>query len=600
MKTKINKLTIIILILFISTFILTPKIYAGERTTTYTNYYLFLESYNIKNDINGTQNNDPGHEGEIQFNKTENETAFYRLNYGNKDGTLEVIPVKLSVSENEKEQDIAWSYQYFYQMYNEANKNYKNAKEYTAGGKYCYSHYTSKKNNTTYFTHGCWKPLSSSSWTGNQREITEIYEPTKYACASFSRDIEEKSLTMKKDGGDFLDAIIKRKKQFLNPNSINWDGNLNTNTSNCNNKIYPIRQGERLLIYNPIVYKYTYKVTEYFCDNIDINHNNNKCNSTTNIENDCNRKTITTENSVGEVEIKQKLTLNNILTPDSIYQGGGFKFGIVSQNTVSWKLLNLETGTRDEIVNEMKGKLKSEYAPLLTLTFKDKDNNILGTLDSGKIHRSCTVNGTFNEGDTLTTTCTFFLPNAIIENYTGKVDYDLSRGTNYGINNKYYTPLNFTGDYYITAELKYLNRLKKNSLDGMTPDDDWNITLNDRNTCKINVQKRLYNNPEENENRKYTFAFIYRPISIMDPFPNRNAGVNWFSWYKEDSNKERLEKSYRNLHYIATLDNIALQKVKSYNNNKDNAGGYSSWDFNSSGESEFINKNTFIERVGDR
>lgn len=579
----------IIFILLISIFIFIPKVYAGMRTNTYTNYYLFLELYDIS---------DQKGNNEIHLAETINDTAFYRLNYNYDNTNLTRVKLKQTVTSEEKENDTAWTYEDFYDKYNKISDPEKtNRKSYKINNPngeevYCYSDFSKKTNSTkediTYFTHGCYKNHNNGNWKGNKNDPSSYDPPIDYACASFDRDT---TANFEPSGNDFLSTTITRDKTTLKSNQITWDSNLSTNLSNCGGKIHP--KGGKT-VYNPVVYKYTYTVTEYFCDETNTNNGNNKCNSNTKIENNCNRKTITTENSVGEVEITQKMSLNNILTPDSIYQGGGFKFGIVYQNTVSWDLIKLVVGSETEIEAEMQKKLKRDFTPLLTLNFTDEYNNSLGSLDSGTINRQCTSVGSFKRGDTLTTTCTFFLPNAILDNYTGEVNYSISSGTNYGINNKYYTPLNYAGNYYITATLTSLNRLT--GLDGMTPNNDWTVTLNDKDDCKINVYKRLYNIPEGSNNNKYSFAFIYRPINIMDPFPNRNPGINWFKWYSISNNRERLEESYKNIHYIATLDNISLQKIKNYNADQSNSGGYSDWNFDANGNSEFINE--FVERVG--
>lgn len=582
MKIKAFKPINIIFILFISTFIFIPEVLASIKTETYTNYYLFLEPYDISRQKGNNK---------IHLEETINDTAFYRLNYNYNNPKVTRIELKQTVTSEEEKKDTAWTYTKFYEMYNKAisgveHTNYESYKVKNPNNEEvnCYSHFYAKtggtKENITYFTHGCYKKNNSEYWQGNEINSTK-YEPVNnYVCASFSRDTDAEEFKMESyNNTDFLNTTIKRNEKFLESSDIDWNSSLSTNISNCHGKIYPI---DGKTVYNPVVYKYTYTVTKYFCDETNTNNGNNKCNSNTKIENNCDRKTINTENSLGEVEITQKMSLNNILTPDSIYQGGGFKFGIVYKNTVSWNLTKLIAGSEDEIEAEMQKKLKKDFAPLLTLNFTDEHNNSLGSLDSGTIHRQCTSVGSFKQGDTLTTTCTFFLPNTILDNYTGKVNYSISNGTNYGINNKYYTPLNFTGNYYITATLTNLNRLTR--LDGMTPNNDWTITLNDKDECKINVYNRLYNNS------------LYRPINIMNPFPGRNPGVNWFKWYSISSNRERLEESYKNIHYIATLDNIALQKIKNYNNNQKNSGGYSDWNFDASGNSEFVNE--FIERVG--
>lgn len=71
--------------------------------------------------------------------------------------------------------------------------------------------------------------------------------------------------------------------------------------------------------------------------------------------------------------------------------------------------------------------------------------------------------------------------------------------------------------------------------------------------------------------------FIYRPIDLNNPFPNRNAGMNWYDWYNNSQNKDRLEKSYNKLQYQITLDSKLVSEIKKYNKNELNNGGYLDW-----------------------
>ena len=92
---------------------------------------------------------------------------------------------------------------------------------------------------------------------------------------------------------------------------------------------------------------------------------------------------------------------------------------------------------------------------------------------------------------------------------------------------------------------------------------------------------------------------IYRPIDLNNPFPDRNAGVNWYEWYKIPNNKKRLEESYSKLQYQITLDNQTVVKIKNYNSSHN----YLDWDgINSDGESKFIDTYFTTKRqniVGD-
>ena len=63
-------------------------------------------------------------------------------------------------------------------------------------------------------------------------------------------------------------------------------------------------------------------------------------------------------------------------------------------------------------------------------------------------------------------------------------------------------------------------------------------------------------------------------LSIYNPFPNRNAGINWYDWYNISENKERLENTYSSIEYNASLDNATLSDIKNYNK----TNNYLDWD----------------------
>ena len=102
---------------------------------------------------------------------------------------------------------------------------------------------------------------------------------------------------------------------------------------------------------------------------------------------------------------------------------------------------------------------------------------------------------------------------------------------------------------------------------------------NRASNCEINTYPRFY----EEDNK--TYKFIYRPIDINNPFPNRNAGVNWYSWYEEPANRNRLESSYDEVEYQMKLDNQKVIDIKRYNN----LHSYLDWyGISDSGKSDFV------------
>ena len=162
------------------------------------------------------------------------------------------------------------------------------------------------------------------------------------------------------------------------------------------------------------------------------------------------------------------------------------------------------------------------------------------------------------------------------------------------VNNKYYTPLTYQGKYNIKATLNNLNVLNGDS-EYWT--GDWSLSFDGEKdeSCQIDVYGQLYDKAKP--------KYIYRPIDLKNPFPNRNAGINWYDWYKTSSNKEDLENSYNDLEYSFNLNNETISSIKSYNNQKDTDGtGYFNWEDIDNGKSSFIDKaitDGYVERKGD-
>ena len=159
-----------------------------------------------------------------------------------------------------------------------------------------------------------------------------------------------------------------------------------------------------------------------------------------------------------------------------------------------------------------------------------------------------------------------------------------------GINNKYYTPLNYNGRYDIKASIEGMDRITPNSSknDSAEQGKSWTGKWEDNFTnCSINIYSLIK-----------SANTIYRPIDIKNPFPNsRNAGINWYDWIAVDANREKLVNSYNKLDYYAILNNQEIADIKMYNKEHN----YLNWDSidDYTGNSSFITEKDYINRVGD-
>ncbi len=431
-----------------------------------------------------------------------------------------------------------------------------------------------------------WKKICSSITTGNK--VSLIY------------DVNGKEEPITKN--DILDSntptIVKiqrtyKDKEFVVPNTIDWNNKMqlstnNTTTSCKDGKTYPMDDG----VHSVVLINAQATSTEKQC--VEIKKTSSaKCNESAKMENVKCLKTITKGKNRRDVKLDQTATLTNILTPTKIYQGGGIKLGFIYYNTVKWSFSEDEDekyGDDSEIRALLKSKLKSleELKNDITVevSLKDENGDEIGKI--GNIQKSCERTGEFNEGETVTTTCTFLLPESIVELGTGKVKYTNNPGQ--GINNEYYTPITYTGKLSLYAKISNINVLT--DVDGWI--DKWELTYDGEkdDSCKVNVTSRLYKPEKNNE-----YAFIYRPIDLNNPFPNRNAGVNWYDWYSVPYNKNRLKSSYDKKEYTAELDNQIVSKIKEYNKNNNN--NYLDWrGISETGKSEFIENNNFMTTYG--
>lgn len=403
-------------------------------------------------------------------------------------------------------------------------------------------------------------------------------------------------------------TIVKINRTYKTYKNNQYDGieidwnNLKTNMPNgsstnyCDGKIYKTKQltnDTNGVVHSAVLYKMQEISTEKQC--VEIKKTSSaKCNESAKMENVKCLKTITKGKNRRDVKLDQTATLTNILTPTKIYQGGGIKLGFMYYNTVKWEFSNEgKYGDDSEIRDSLKSKLKStdkiENDIVVEVSLKDKNGNPLYKIKN--IQKKCEQKGDITKGETVTTTCTFLLPESIVELGTGKVKYNNSSGQ--GINNEYYTPITYTGELSLEATISNIGVLDEVEVDHWT--DNWTLKYDGENddSCKVNVTSRLYKPNQKNE-----YAFIYRPIDLNNPFPNRNAGVNWYDWYSIPANKDRLKSSYSKKEYQVELDNQSVSKIKEYNKNKN----YLDWKGinEETGKSEFIDEyNARIQEGGN-
>lgn len=377
---------------------------------------------------------------------------------------------------------------------------------------------------------------------------------------------------------------------------IVWDRGLG-NISNCEPDKIVATNGK---VYSPALYRITTNTDKHNCIPGSLVEKG-ECNNTVNVSSECEKKTfevVEDGKSIDNPNAKaarvtvgftQDVTLTNLLTPTRIYQGGGVKIGFIYKSTVT-ATIDRESieGDYDYLKNQINNKIRNTLLDFQTiasnisngaaLTFTDEKNKEY-KFSPTQMQTSCKQEGDIINDGKVITTCTIFLPESEVKLGTGEVTYKNSIGE--GINNEFYTPIKYNGKLYMSAKFENLTAINGINLDGWMK----NITVtydgkrNRASNCEINTYPRFYNSDNK------TYKFIYRPIDINNPFPNRNAGVNWYSWYEEPANKNRLESSYDEVEYQIELDNQRIIKIKEYNNNH----SYLDWyGISDSGKSDFV------------
>lgn len=354
----------------------------------------------------------------------------------------------------------------------------------------------------------------------------------------------------------------------------------------------------------------------YKCPVVDeITEGNLTCNVDKNYTSECDHLTISKSNYeynkekynfTANIKLTQTGNIVSVLNPEITYSGGGFNFDIMYYNEISWDYYDDNKSCKKngkDCIKELDTLIENELLEKIK-KLSDFQNNIeIGNInfnntemyDGKTLSKTCEGMDKF-EDKKIKSVCVFTFQKEELSDYSGSV----SKITNtLNVKNKHYTPLSYVGDYTINATISGFSRLKDNAgkNDSSDKTKPWFGTWEDTFTdCKINLYP-LYTAPPSTPNdpgnppTKTTNVFIYRPIDITNPFPNRNAGMNWFEWYNDKANKQRLEASYNkdSLQYQITLDAEATGKIKAYNRDTTNNGTYLDWTtINAQGKSSFI------------
>ena len=79
-----------------------------------------------------------------------------------------------------------------------------------------------------------------------------------------------------------------------------------------------------------------------------------------------------------------------------------------------------------------------------------------------------------------------------------------------------------------------------------------------RNTKYLKMHPNYYANECATQEN-----YFYRQIDLTDPFPNRDAGENWYSWINDENNKKQLANSFNGKpNYVIDLTNNIISKIK--------------------------------------
>ena len=240
----------------------------------------------------------------------------------------------------------------------------------------------------------------------------------------------------------------------------------------------------------------------------------------------------------------------------------------------------------DIAVEYMQSLLEKPKDNARTLSF---DSNKVGT--SKKSIGSWTVtysgdsdgnNKTWEEGEVIEYKLDFELDKACINKQTSAIRYISSDSecleNERDGGEKYYIPIKQpTGTFPVGVKIDDLNMLKSKT---------WKVNYE----CNVNCNQKLY----DIEKNKISYKFIYRPINMNNPFPNREEGNNW-SLFMNDQAAIEDKLNRDTLEYEINLGPNQITSIKSYNRNHN----YTSLStITNGGRSLYLNELNFEVRTG--
>lgn len=613
-KKTLTKGTLILLssITIIPNIVLASEATVIDDTHHYNNYYFFTGRYDdCLTDTTENKNSEYEFLKNREDKPDDNFTSFSSLNFGYSDPTG--TKIKLSLNPKQKKSSDEWTYEGFYRKILEVEKS--KGTQYTIDGTECkikHIEETIKKNTTTtYFAHGCYTNTKNGKVTSSNNLTDPL--PPKYksdklaaralACSSVDIPYEISNLSIENDrvnvnitriiGDELKSSTYKKmpaemsntaqcKETYLMPLTVE---------GSCN----PTYNNNPYALYAPALYKLSYKVNKHTCKKKNMDTASMECNNTLSIEETCPNQTMINEgfNIKQDISITQNHYASNILTPTTIHQGGGVKFAVEYYSEIKWSPSdrnNVSGAIGDlnsqEVINRINKELYKDNNIKATIkVFQiDKNNNKkkVTEIDAKTQCTKCTIEDWSKDNgvNSLKRECTFSMPNYELSQYDGKVTLSNDEPSSNGVNNRYYTDLNFDGKYEFEFKISNISMLKK-EYDWLKKNSDTITVKSDNEDASCQVETVPVND------------FVYRPIDLDKPFPNRTPGLNWLEWYSNSTNKERLKEAYdkNNLQYLAVLNNQNVMAIKGYNKNNK----YLDWsDIDSDGNSTFITKNKNI------
>jgi len=292
----------------------------------------------------------------------------------------------------------------------------------------------------------------------------------------------------------------------------------------------------------------------------------------------CGEMTVKSGGKSANISISENVSIDSTDTfLKTITAGKGFEYNITYTDTVSWKKVSGNL-TDDEInqifndtyyiynKNEMVTKLNSAIKDGLNMNISDKYKEP-NFSEAG----SWNCNDVVISGNTYTAKCTYTIKNAAINRKTGLITgyMDAVDSNSLDGGNRYYIPLKYSdkifkwkiqfGDIKNSLSLLKVHYEKDKPLISPTiyidtgDFEEGNVLSS--NMCYINVKNDFYNVEDNGSSKEIKgLKFVYRSISINNPFPsNRSKPQNWVK-YEEEHGLVRLDNSFNNLVYVTEKD----------------------------------------------